>query len=402
MCVLCRDTFSRSDILKRHFQKCSVRRGNPTGASHLSNPAAHLKRSQNAVSAEAKGNVESPIGGANPSGFMQSANAHQSARTNGTLSSNSSSFSEPPTNPFSTTTTTTTTPPPSALHRSTSHQNFGPQNHVDSGGGGAWASMQQSGRPNNSSMYHSASASPRHFGLPASSAEERKSTMSSAPGVGEEWNHMFQHGENQNYMFSSSMSGSYDAIHSQVGVKKEFDQGAAASNNYYVTPTSLGADGTLGPLLWNLDATQEDSLQLKSDCLVDFCFPGGIQDSLKEQPNNAGLRSCLTADNIKHFLELFSHFQGHYPFLHMASFNFTEAYDGLILGIICIAAVYSDRVSRSQVRRLRQRAKSGVQRTSRVYQQAQSGGNSDTSQHQNLATSRDLEEINALLLLFTF
>ncbi|KAK1519287.1 hypothetical protein CABS01_16607 [Colletotrichum abscissum] len=41
MCVLCRDTFSRSDILKRHFQKCSIRRGNPTGASHLSHPQAH-------------------------------------------------------------------------------------------------------------------------------------------------------------------------------------------------------------------------------------------------------------------------------------------------------------------------------------------------------------------------
>jgi hypothetical protein len=25
MCVLCKDTFSRSDILKRHFQKCSIR-----------------------------------------------------------------------------------------------------------------------------------------------------------------------------------------------------------------------------------------------------------------------------------------------------------------------------------------------------------------------------------------
>ncbi|KAF4556399.1 Hypothetical protein D9617_1g082760 [Elsinoe fawcettii] len=35
MCHLCKDTFSRSDILKRHFQKCSIRRGNPTGANHL-------------------------------------------------------------------------------------------------------------------------------------------------------------------------------------------------------------------------------------------------------------------------------------------------------------------------------------------------------------------------------
>jgi len=44
MCVLCRDTFSRSDILKRHFIKCSVRRGNPTGATHLSHPQAHVKK----------------------------------------------------------------------------------------------------------------------------------------------------------------------------------------------------------------------------------------------------------------------------------------------------------------------------------------------------------------------
>ncbi|KAL3475847.1 hypothetical protein BJX99DRAFT_154134 [Aspergillus californicus] len=49
MCVLCKDTFSRSDILKRHFQKCSIRRGNPTGATHLSHPNAHVKRSQQAA-----------------------------------------------------------------------------------------------------------------------------------------------------------------------------------------------------------------------------------------------------------------------------------------------------------------------------------------------------------------
>ncbi|KAL8668996.1 MAG: hypothetical protein Q9168_006402 [Polycauliona sp. 1 TL-2023] len=42
-CGLCDDTFSRSDILKRHFQKCSVRRGNPTGASHLTHSRASKK-----------------------------------------------------------------------------------------------------------------------------------------------------------------------------------------------------------------------------------------------------------------------------------------------------------------------------------------------------------------------
>ncbi|GJC86265.1 respiration factor 2 [Colletotrichum liriopes] len=44
MFVLCRDTFSRSDILKKHFNKCSVRRGNPTGVSHLFHPQARVKK----------------------------------------------------------------------------------------------------------------------------------------------------------------------------------------------------------------------------------------------------------------------------------------------------------------------------------------------------------------------
>ncbi|PHH59334.1 hypothetical protein CDD81_3362 [Ophiocordyceps australis] len=58
MCVLCRDTFSRSDILKRHFQKCSIRRGNPTGASHLSHPQAHVKKNAQAQKAAGMGGNE--------------------------------------------------------------------------------------------------------------------------------------------------------------------------------------------------------------------------------------------------------------------------------------------------------------------------------------------------------
>ena len=43
VCGLCNDTFSRSDILKRHFNKCSARRGNPTGQSHLAHSRASRK-----------------------------------------------------------------------------------------------------------------------------------------------------------------------------------------------------------------------------------------------------------------------------------------------------------------------------------------------------------------------
>lgn len=75
MCVLCTDTFSRSDILKRHFQKCSIRRGNPTGASHLSNPAAHLKKSQaaaqKAAAAAASANAAANGGPPSSAGAVQ-------------------------------------------------------------------------------------------------------------------------------------------------------------------------------------------------------------------------------------------------------------------------------------------------------------------------------------------
>lgn len=40
-CGLCMDNFSRSDILKRHFSKCSDRRGNPSGQSHLMHSRMH-------------------------------------------------------------------------------------------------------------------------------------------------------------------------------------------------------------------------------------------------------------------------------------------------------------------------------------------------------------------------
>ncbi|KAJ6436334.1 reverse transcriptase family protein [Purpureocillium lavendulum] len=59
---LLRRTFSRSDVLKRHFQKCSIRRGNPTGASHLS-PQAHVKNSARAPKATdftSEGNITHP------------------------------------------------------------------------------------------------------------------------------------------------------------------------------------------------------------------------------------------------------------------------------------------------------------------------------------------------------
>ena len=43
MCVLCHYTYARSVILMRHFDGCAVRKGNPNGYSHLSQPEAFVK-----------------------------------------------------------------------------------------------------------------------------------------------------------------------------------------------------------------------------------------------------------------------------------------------------------------------------------------------------------------------
>src|SRR5271167_666765 len=93
MCVLCNDTFSRSDILKRHFQKCSVRRGNPTGASHLSNPAAHLKKSQ---AAAAKASTGSPTSTTTPTGPLPNPPFTSATMGAGTLPTTSAPYSEAP------------------------------------------------------------------------------------------------------------------------------------------------------------------------------------------------------------------------------------------------------------------------------------------------------------------
>ena len=43
MCVLCHHSYARSDVLKRHFDRCAELKGNPNGYSHLSQPEARVK-----------------------------------------------------------------------------------------------------------------------------------------------------------------------------------------------------------------------------------------------------------------------------------------------------------------------------------------------------------------------
>ena len=72
---------------------------------------------------------------------------------------------------------------------------------------------------------------------------------------------------------------------------------------------------------------------------MDLLFPGGLRKSLEQQGNILHVRTCLTPESIKHCPESFSNFQGHWPFLHMATFSINNiAYDGILLVIPSIGS----------------------------------------------------------------
>lgn len=219
MCVLCTDTFSRSDILKRHFQKCSVRRGNPTGASHLSNPAAHLKKSQAAAQKAA----------------AAAANAHrnQSPQTGNTPTS--SAAVQP--SPYTTTSmpgasmpaTTASLPAMNSMPFANGQSDIKPSAGQQLQGNQQQGSMDQGSNANwglhnarnNQMMYNSNNASPAQGGH----------------HVENDWNSFLPQTNENNYM--GQMYG-YEQAHPEV--KNESHE--PASNGYYM-PSSGLSEGTL-------------------------------------------------------------------------------------------------------------------------------------------------------------
>jgi Fungal specific transcription factor domain len=389
MCVLCRDTFSRSDILKRHFQKCSVRRGNPAGLSHLSSPAAHLKKNPGG---NVKAGPDQNSAASTPT-TANLANGGFPSTTMGVGSAPGSAahFSEAPPMTYN-----MPTAPAGNMQRPAPNQPYAPnsQPSVGPNANGTWPMHNTKPNP---MLFHSNPASPDQFGLAANTTDDKRNVIPNThQQPGEDW--LYHPTANDGYMnpiFSTNMGPGYEHAHN--GVKKEYEHHEGNTNDYYIPSTSLGADGTLGPPLWNLDLSEDDPLQFKVDRLVDFCFPGGIQESLQDRQNNLHTRAFLTVDNMKHFLELFTNFQGHFPYLHMPTFNFIESYDGLILAIIGIGAVYSNRVSQDQVRNLMQRTKNGIERTSSIYRNSVS----DMHLRRGTPSGTELQELQALLMLTT-
>lgn len=411
-CHLCKDTFSRSDILKRHFQKCSLRRGNPTGAHHLTHAQNHLKnrvtvpvpdtnsymghmntsmaysdgaytnslmgvssmgpeasgypdalRSMSARTSRSNSLIQSATGVEENRRSLSSIEAYSRVnfdgngyRTSAGLQNGVSHAS----NPYASQQTQ-----PSQMSTSTNAYGYG-----DTMGG---SDLTQGG------TIKPEANGPLPYGRPPI---PNANGMNSAQENGMRWNGAFTAESQDNFAFQSSMT-SNDVAHDGM-----------FNGLYTGGPGFVGAN----PMLpWTVDSS--DPLQAKADSLVSYCYPdpsllvGGSNEAQGAQ----SLKNLLTAENLRHFVDQYRHFHAHWPMLHLPTFDMSTTNNGLLLVIVCIGAVYSDKLGVRQVRWLMDLAKTSVQRSSQIFKTVSQSRTIPNSAEFN--GSSDIEDVAALCLL---
>ncbi|RDW92100.1 hypothetical protein BP5796_01494 [Coleophoma crateriformis] len=429
MCVLCRDTFSRSDILKRHFQKCSIRRGNPTGASHLSHAQAHLKKSHpgphknstssllnednglmpnmNGMNNMSNDAMQHPFG-IIPDGRIPDAGSSMTdAEANAALSR---------TNSMKRLSTggardggSMAGPGPAGSNRASFDQNYAggipstmaaglPQAYSMSNGqnGHSYGQSYDYASHGNGTTPHSQSAE----GI--SNIQNGRTVFAGAsapqhPSL--DWAQMFQPGGQDGYMPYNQ-----NIANGQMAIKQEpyaIKQEPSAQPQGLFTGVYPGTANGLSTVTdfpnWNMGASG-DPLQQLSNQILNFAFPPNNQISA----NSNEIRKNLSAENIKHYLECFTNFQGHFPLIHMPTFKIVEAYEGLLLAMICIGAIYSSRITPSQVRDLMELSKVCIERNSDIHAMISRELQSGSGQYNNQTigtTKSELEQIQAIVMI---
>ncbi|KAH6716773.1 fungal-specific transcription factor domain-containing protein [Leptodontidium sp. MPI-SDFR-AT-0119] len=397
MCVLCRDTFSRSDILKRHFQKCSIRRGNPTGASHLSHAQAHLKKSHpgphksaNPMSNDNElmgvngmngGSLGPNLFGISPDGTVPDAGSNMTDEQSEQLRARAAVIGGGRDG------NRMTGPSPGGSNRASFEQ----QNYA-----GPVASMPSGMNPSvafNLSQGQNGHSYNQGYDYASHGNSNTMQQPQPQPPAGQDWSHMFhQQPPQPGYMpYNSTVTNP------QAPIKTEFKTEPSISNSnsglYTAIYPGVHPNGSTNIPSWNL---QNDPLEDISSRLIFFCFP---QNQIIGRAND--IRKYLSAPNIKHFLELFTSFQGHFPVMHMPSFRIADAFDGLLLAMICIGAVYSDRLSASQARDMMELSKSAIERNSQVFSvvSREQTGDSGFGGETIGSSKSEMEQITAMFMM---
>lgn len=360
MCILCRDTFSRSDILKRHFQKCSIRRGNPTGASHLSHSQAHLKKSHpgphkssNSMSengmmdingmGQAAGGI--PVFGVVPDGSVPDAGSNLTEEQAEQLSQSNS---------MKRLSGGVGRDGGSMAGQGSNRAGFA-QNYP----GGMASTMPPGMNPPLALMPQGQNGHSYNQGYDYASRGNSTNLQSQSSG-GQTWPQTFQTNGPTGYVGQYPQTPQVYIKQEPFPIKSEPSLNTSPNGVFAsLYPAANGVDPNTNFPSWNL---HNDPLEDISNRLTYLCFP-----SNQIVGRSSEIRKYLSADNIKHFLDQFTSFQGHFPVIHVPSFRISEAYDGLLLAMICIGAVYSDRLVSTQVREMMELFKSVIERSSQVY-----------------------------------
>jgi hypothetical protein len=199
------------------------------------------------------------------------------------------------------------------------------------------------------------------------------------PQSGLDWSQMFQPGAHQTYANNSFPP---NLGQTQIGIKTELN-----------TEPATTAGGSSEPLLytnWGMPSNLQHNVynQLSNQILNFFYPPNQAID-----PHMAGMNLYFSPENIKDFLNKYTHFHIHLPTLHVPTFKIMEAYTGLLAVMCCIGACYSDKVDSGNVREMMDFLWIALERDC----QLMSGPTSHDSRVQQTAKS-DLEEVQAILL----
>lgn len=140
---------------------------------------------------------------------------------------------------------------------------------------------------------------------------------------------------------------------------------------------------------WGMPSHLQNPYNQLSDQILNFFYP----PNQAIDPQSAGMNLYFTPDNIKDFLDKYTHFHIHVPIIHVATFKIMDAYTGLLAGMCCIGACYSDRVTPSNVREMMDFLCVALQRDCQVFKP-------DLQTSQLCVASRsDVEELQAVMFL---
>ncbi len=387
MCVLCHDTFSRSDILKRHFIKCSVRRGNPTGASHLSHPQAHVKKNaaaqQKAMGTEGdvshthiNGMGNMPADGmVHPFGIIPASDGMTNVANDQSQLSRSSS-----------------------INRIADDANRDRRSMTQS-------VMGQSTRPGSFDQTYNGSEVANNMTaninpqLANYSMPQNQNGMPMFGGSGSaDWSQIFQAGAHPTFVETIPPNTGQGQM--QTVTKPGPKNGSARAGGGI--PGDNPTDSLHFPS-WGVPSSYPDAYHQLSSKILGF-----LQSSpaAANTATSSFLDFYFHSENVRAFLENYTHFHAHLSILHIPTFRAMEAHVGLLAAMCCVGACYSDRIPAPNIREVMDLLKAALEGSSRMFASLMRAGGSEGYEWASFGASKtDLEELQATMLtqiLFTW